>query len=116
MTRLDPIVFNYRQLLAYIRTENEAAPVLDEIIANLIHILGFYYKQTWLEENPETARFTNDLHTPLEAMISISECWAMVEGYEKCLKDLIGKIPPQLGGTTYRRIMKEMFIKEEDMS
>jgi hypothetical protein len=109
LTRLDPIVFNYRQLLAYIRTENDAAPVLDEIIANLIHILGFYYEQTWLEENPETARFTCEF-TP------IAECWARVEGYEECLHDLIGKIPPQLGGTTYRRIMKEMFIKEEDMS
>jgi hypothetical protein len=92
--------------LAYIRQENDAAPVLDEIITSLIHILGFYYEQTYLEENPETARFQLD-PTP------IAECWARVEGYEECLQDLIGRLPPHLRGTVYRRIMKEMFIHEE---
>jgi hypothetical protein len=69
--------------------------------------LGFYYEQSFLEENPETRRY------PEDDPYTIAECWAMAEGYEKCLQDLIGRLPPQLGGTTYRRIMKEMFIHEE---
>jgi hypothetical protein len=105
---LDPIVFNYRQLLAYVKLENEASPLLDEIITDLMVTLGFYYEQTWLEENPETRR------CPEDDSYTIAECWAMVEGYEKCLKDLIGKIPTQFGGNTYRRLIKEMFIHEEE--
>ena len=108
MTRLDPRVFNYKQLLNYISIENDLVPVLNEIIASLIHTLGFYYQEVWLEENPETRRYPyNDPYT-------IPECWARVNGYEECLNDLIGKIPTQLGGATYRRIMKEIFIHEEE--
>jgi hypothetical protein len=74
-----------------------------------MHTLGFYYKEVWLEENPETRRYPyNDPYT-------IEECWARVKGYEECLNDLIVKIPPPLGGTAYRRIMNEMFLHEVEI-
>ena len=109
MTRLNPLVFNYRHLFAYIKLENDREHILDPIITSLMHTLGFYYKEVWLEENPETRRYPyNDPYT-------IEECWARVKGYEECLNDLIGKIPTPLGGATYKRIMNEMFLHEVEI-
>ena len=100
---MDPIVFNYRHLFAYIKLENEGDHTLDPVIASLMHTLGFIYEEVMLEENPETARF------PIDDPYTIAECWARLKGFEECLNKLVGSIPTPFGGATYRRIMKEVF-------
>jgi len=107
---LNPIVFNYQELLASLTPDyaKPTPPQISIIVASLMHALGFYYAEVMEEENPETRRF------PADDPYTIAECWAYAKGYERCLRQLVNKVSNHRIGLRFDEIMDEIFIWDEE--
>ena len=110
MLHLNPIVFNYQELLAYL-TPYYAKPTPPDIcivMGSLMHTLGFYYAEVMGEEDPQTRKF------PEDDPFTIAECWAYAKGYERCLRTLAEKLSHRGASLQFDRAMDEIFVWDKE--